>query len=443
MVRSISDPKPQLTISIQISNSRLGTNVHDNQHKLNIMATEKAPRFILFVPPVPSPPTISALKAAFADTFTQVLRECASASAEYTKAPILDVALACPHLAGKQDAPRSQAYNETQSALAAIYKLVCVIAAAENINVEDADGVDVRVIPVAWSPTRDWFEDDANPEGPVVSIASLAQASKAWQYAFGVESEAGEAMVRAFVTAKGSGGTVNRLQGSKPVSRDLSSASDPLSSTSQPAADQPTGQRHYNSVVGGTFDHLHIGHKLLLTMTLFAVDTAPSGQSRGSIIGITGDELLKNKKHISVLESWSDRQKAIAEFCDSLIDFSPATATSSKQITERNDPGPNGKSIDIRYPSGFTLQNTEIQDPFGPTITIPDLGALIISAETRSGGNAVNEKRKEKGWKELEVFEVDVLDATEESAAVTEGFESKLSSTAIRAKIEKKMAAKV
>jgi phosphopantetheine adenylyltransferase len=55
----------------------------------------------------------------------------------------------------------------------------------------------------------------------------------------------------------------------------------------------------------------------------------------------------------------------------------------------------------------------------------------------------VNEKRKEKGWKELEVFEVDVLDATEESAAVSEGFESKLSSTAIRAKIEKKIAAKV
>lgn len=407
------------------------------------MADQEAPRFVLFVPPVPSPPTISALKTAFADTFTQVLRECASASAEYTKAPILDVALACPHLAGKLDTPRSQLYSETQSALAAVYKLVCVIAAAEKINVEDEDGVDVRVIPVAWSPTRDWFEDDANPEGPVVSIASLAQANRAWQYAFGVESEAGEAMVRAFVTAKGSGGSVNRLQGNKPVSRDLNAANDPLSSISKPAPDQPTSQRHYSSVVGGTFDHLHIGHKLLLTMTLFAADTASKDQTRGSIIGITGDELLKNKKHISVLESWSDRQKAIAEFCDSLIDFSPASATAHKQVTERNDPGPNGKSIDIRYPSAYTIEYTEINDPFGPTITKEDLGALIISAETRSGGKAVNDKRKEKGWKELEVFEVDVLDATEESAAVSEGFESKLSSTAIRAKIEKKLAAKV
>lgn len=407
------------------------------------MATEEAPRFVLFVPPVPSPPTISALKTAFADTFTQVLREVASASAEYAKAPILDIALACPHLAGKQDAPRSQLFSEAQSAIAAIYKLVCVLAAAEHINVEDADGVDVRVIPVAWSPTRDWFEDDASPEGPVLSIASLAQANRAWQYAFGVESEAGEAMVRAFVTAKGSGGTVNRLQGNKPVSRDPNSANDPLSSVSRPTPSQPTGQRHYNSVVGGTFDHLHIGHKLLLTMTLFAADSASQDQPRSSIIGITGDELLKNKKYLSVLESWADRQKAVADFCDSLIDFSPASAATSKQVTERNDPGPNGKSIDTHYPSGYVLKCTEIQDPFGPTITEENLGALIISAETRSGGKAVNDKRKEKGWKELDVFEVDVLDATEESAAVSEGFESKLSSTAIRAKIEKKRVAKV
>lgn len=401
------------------------------------MATEEAPRFVLFVPPVPPRPTLPALKAAFADTFTQVLKEVASASEESSKAAILEVALACPHLAGKQDTPRSQLYSETQTALAAIYKLVCVLAAAEHINVEDADGVDVRVIPVAWSPERDWFEDDANSEGPVLSIAGLAQANRAWQYAFGVESEAGEAMVRAFVTAKGRGGTVDRSQ-SRPA-QNSTAANDPLSMISRPAANQATAQRHHNSVVGGTFDHLHIGHKLLLTMTLFMVDTATQNKPRSSIIGITGDELLKNKKHTSVLESWSDRQKAVADFCGSLIDFSSSTPNT----TTRNDPEPNGKSVDIHYSSGYTLKCTEIQDPYGPTITEEDLGALIISAETRSGGKAVNDKRKEKGWKELEVFEVDVLDASEESSSVSEGFEHKLSSTAIREKVEKKRAAKV
>ncbi|KAI7395656.1 hypothetical protein KC336_g15851, partial [Hortaea werneckii] len=78
-------------------------------------------------------------------------------------------------------------------------------------------------------------------------------------------------------------------------------------------------------------------------------------------------------------------------------------------------------------------------DPFGPTITEEQISALIISAETRSGGKAVNDKRKEKGWKDLEVFEVDVLDAEVEGQGVKEGFEGKLSSTAIREKIARKV----
>jgi phosphopantetheine adenylyltransferase len=83
---------------------------------------------------------------------------------------------------------------------------------------------------------------------------------------------------------------------------------------------------------------------------------------------------------------------------------------------------------------------TEIQDPFGPTITEKQISALVISAETRAGGKAVNDKRAEKKWEPLDIFEVDVLDAEEDSGneAVKEGFESKLSSTAIREKLAKK-----
>ncbi|KAI7536330.1 hypothetical protein KC331_g11545, partial [Hortaea werneckii] len=93
----------------------------------------------------------------------------------------------------------------------------------------------------------------------------------------------------------------------------------------------------------------------------------------------------------------------------------------------------------LLYPHGLAVKCTEIQDPFGPTITEEQISALIISAETRSGGKAVNDKRKEKGWKDLEVFEVEVLDAEAEGQGVKEGFEGKLSSTAIREKIARKV----
>jgi len=175
-----------------------------------------------------------------------------------------------------------------------------------------------------------------------------------------------------------------------------------------------------------------------LTMTVFAVDeVAEDNQTeRSATIGITGDQLLVNKKHAEVLESWSDRQEAVRAFLDSILNFAPSPPT----ITTRNDPGPNGKSVDLHYSDNLTVKCTEIQDPFGPTITDEQISALIISGETRSGGKAVNDKRKEKGWQELGVFEVDVLDAEEEleGSEAKEGFGSKLSSTAIREKLARK-----
>jgi phosphopantetheine adenylyltransferase len=80
------------------------------------------------------------------------------------------------------------------------------------------------------------------------------------------------------------------------------------------------------------------------------------------------------------------------------------------------------------------LNYVEIWDPFGPTITDARINTLVVSAETRSGGVAVNEKRRELGMAEVVIHEVDVLDAGTdgEDAAQKEGFEDKLSSTEIR-----------
>ncbi|KAK3675343.1 hypothetical protein LTR78_004853 [Recurvomyces mirabilis] len=368
------------------------------------------PRYVLFLPPIPSPPTLSSLKISFGDTISQVLNEVASHSSDSSEAAILEVALACPSLVGRQNAPRSSLYGVVQSSFAAVYKLVCVIAAKDGVNVEDRNGVDVRIIPVAWSGNGS--AQSATHAGPIVTLETLAQSGRQWQYAFGVETDAGESMVKAFVAAK-------------------SGQASPVSGSSTSTSNQKSRmQKHCHVAVGGTFDHLHIGHKLLLTMTVFAVDDRPSGD-RSATIGITGDQLLVNKKHAQVLESWADRQRSVQNFLDSILNFS----SSQPRITTTDNPGPNGKSTHIHYPNNLVVKCTEIQDPFGPTITEEQISTLIISGETRSGGKAVNDKRKEKGWTELEVFEVDVLDAEDEGAEVKEGFGSKLSSTAIREKL--------
>jgi len=89
----------------------------------------------------------------------------------------------------------------------------------------------------------------------------------------------------------------------------------------------------------------------------------------------------------------------------------------------------------------LNIRCVEIWDPFGPTITEKDISALIISAETRAGGSAVNDKRTENGWSALDVLEVDVLDSKETSSpASQQNFEGKLSSTEIRKKRAQKTA---
>ncbi|KAK5130782.1 hypothetical protein LTR08_001672 [Meristemomyces frigidus] len=395
------------------------------------MASTEPSRFILFLPAVPSPPSIASLKAAFGDTIGQVLKEVASHSPDSRKAAILEIALACPDLVA-HETPRSALYSTTQAAVAGIYKLVCVIAAKDGIDVEDADGVDVRVILVAWSPDGGQRRFQSPRCGPVIDIETLASAKRQWQYAFGVESEAGEAMVKAFVAAK-------KMGDSDTVTKDSKATSQQGKPTRTTHGEQGAGRGHDHVAVGGTFDHLHIGHKLLLTMTVFAVDGLPSGATsheRSATIGITGDQLLQKKKHAEVLESWDERQQAVQTYLDSILNFT----AQPPQIVRRNEARPNGKSVDLHYPDGLVVKCTEIQDPFGPTITDEAISALVISGETRSGGKAVNDKRKATGWAELEVFEVDVLDADDEGAGVKVGFESKLSSTAIREKLAKKTA---
>ncbi|KAL1625107.1 hypothetical protein SLS56_007534 [Neofusicoccum ribis] len=392
------------------------------------------PRHLLLLPPPPSPPSFVTLKAAYGATLCLVLRELQRTSASSPGAALLEVALPCPHLYSKETAPRSALFARTQSLMAGLYRLICVIAAREGIDVESADGVDARILLLAYPrdgmlshvPAEGRAEGDL--QGPVIDIGTLAQCGRSWETVYAVESEAGEQLLKNFQALGKRMHNIKRLRGGIVQVSD-SDAHDPSLNEAR---------RHFSVAVGGTFDHLHIGHKLLLTMTAFAVEPATSvGEEpeRSITIGITGDKLLKNKKYADYLESWDARQQATYDFLRSIIDFMPP-GTGMHNVDELNNPGPNGHAVNITLPSRLVLKCVEIWDPFGPTITDGTISALVLSGETRSGGRAVNAKRQENHWPELEVFEVDVLDAQEEQDAdgqsVEQTFQSKLSSTEIR-----------
>ncbi|CAH2354773.1 phosphopantetheine adenylyltransferase [[Candida] railenensis] len=144
---------------------------------------------------------------------------------------------------------------------------------------------------------------------------------------------------------------------------------------------------------GGTFDHLHDGHKILLSMTLFLA-------SKKVIIGVTGPKLLTKKKYQEVLESYEKREQNVKEFYKHIL----ASA-----------------SIEFDY--------YEINDVCGPTGFVRDIDALVVSGESAKGGEFVNNYRSEKSFPILDIITVDVVGKNEED---DDTYEGKLSSTDIR-----------
>ena len=347
---------------------------------------------------------------------------------------LLEIALPCPHLYGHLEEARGPLYDTTQQLVADLYKLICIVAAKDAIDTEDAKGVDVSVILVAY-PRDEKLQhvvEDSTPEqglqGPAIDLYTLAQSSRKWVTVYSVESEEGERLLKSFQTIY-KDTKVSKVRGGIVVNV----GSPSTTTTTASRVRDFSSLKHLSVAVGGTFDHLHIGHKLLLTMFAFVLGRRQQSESPSVLtVGITGDALLVNKKFADQLESWKARQEATHDFLHSIVYFGQPN-DSRIQIQEVNEPGPNGHAVHVSYPFGLTIKYVEIWDPFGPTITDREITALALSLETRGGGAAVNEKRKEQGWDPLEVYEVAVLDASEEGT-VDESFQSKLSSTEIRRK---------
>ena len=143
------------------------------------------------------------------------------------------------------------------------------------------------------------------------------------------------------------------------------------------------------TAVGGTFDHIHDGHKILLTMAAFLT-------SERLIVGLTDEELLVNKKFKEFMEPFTKRE-------DNVLDF-----------------------LHILKPQ-LSVDIIPLHDVCGPTGTVPEIECLVVSRETVKGGKIVNKTRVERGFNELQIVVVNVLGGDEK-----DGWKEKLSSTEIR-----------
>ena len=70
----------------------------------------------------------------------------------------------------------------------------------------------------------------------------------------------------------------------------------------------------FNAIaMGGTFDHMHDGHRYLLAMASLV-----TGQSGRIVVGVTSAEMLKKKKYSELIESEGQRCQAVRSFLNQL-----------------------------------------------------------------------------------------------------------------------------
>ncbi|XP_039269906.2 bifunctional coenzyme A synthase-like [Styela clava] len=149
-------------------------------------------------------------------------------------------------------------------------------------------------------------------------------------------------------------------------------------------------------VLGGTFDHLHSGHKVLLSEAILMA-------SRKIVIGLSDGPLLARKTLKDLIQPISLRKRLLEEFI-----------------------------LSVARP-GIELIIESINDPYGPSIVDPDLQMIVVSGETEKGGHMVNDKRRERELSILDVHIIGQGTLLEDSTSDTIPFEeNKASSSSAR-----------
>lgn len=146
-------------------------------------------------------------------------------------------------------------------------------------------------------------------------------------------------------------------------------------------------------VVGGTFDRLHSAHRTLLNISCLLAN-------RRFLIGVCDQAMLKRKVLKELIEPYSVRVEKLQEF---LHDIKPS----------------------------LEVEIVPLNDPLGVSVEDPLLECIVVSEETRRGGEAVNKKRLENGLPALVLHEIQLL----KDAHHSEIEEEKISSSSLRTRL--------
>lgn len=124
-------------------------------------------------------------------------------------------------------------------------------------------------------------------------------------------------------------------------------------------------KKYKKIAVGGTFDRFHEGHLKLLSKAFQLSEMV--------LIGVTSDEFAQSKGHI---EPCSERMSSLIWELEKFV---------GNYVVSRLD------------------------DSCGPTIVEEDIEALVVSQETEPTARKINEIRKKKNMKPLDIIAINMV----------------------------------
>ncbi|KAL5601110.1 hypothetical protein BROUX41_005925 [Berkeleyomyces rouxiae] len=384
---------------------------------------------LLILPFPPNSISRAIIEAAYWPPLSSALKKVAVSPPPSDKKhqPELVIIIPGAFLHGPPYGTKQLVWSSAQSLLAHVYSIIAVVCSQDNITVAasvvlvDHERGRMFNLEPMWS---------FKPNGTVVcDLRAFAHSFYPFRALYRVDTEAGSEIFSTYL---------DLIEGKYPLKQSQIVTVEgglTMNMAQSPEDDKDTDGLTYRVVcIGGTFDHLHVGHKLLLSAGALLLDLSRDARST-FVIGITGDEMLKNKKFADLIEPWSHRAHAVVGYLASLLDLREVRGrqVAPLAIQETAD------SLIAKFREGaVTVECVAIQDGYGPTIVRENMDVLVVSGETRSGGDAVNKKRAENGWRAMRIYEVDVLQAAGsddqmgQQAKSTGDFGNKISSTAIR-----------
>ncbi|NJE08325.1 phosphopantetheine adenylyltransferase [Thermococcus sp. M39] len=128
-------------------------------------------------------------------------------------------------------------------------------------------------------------------------------------------------------------------------------------------------KKYKKVVVGGTFDRLHLGHKALLRKA-FEV-------GKYVYIGLTSDEMIKNKLYAEKILPYEVRLRDLVKF------------------------------FEVNGYKNYRI--IKIHNAIGFADKLKSLEAIVVSEETYKGALIVNKAREEKGLNPLAIVKIGIV----------------------------------